>query len=74
MDLSSLRIARRLTLALVGAFLFAPLFHPAMRHVGPIRRELGVGTIMNMYQAVAPRLLATLKVLAMSCWFSVTPA
>src|SRR6266567_3423420 len=28
-----------------------------------------VGTIMNMYQAVAPRLLATLKVLAMSCWF-----
>jgi anthranilate phosphoribosyltransferase len=29
-------------------FLFAPLFHPAMRHVGPIRRELGIGTIMNI--------------------------
>src|SRR5919108_746821 len=28
-----------------------------------------VGTIMNMYQAVAPRLLASLKVLAMSAWF-----
>src|SRR6516164_9875963 len=28
-----------------------------------------VGTIMNMYQAVAPRDFATLKVLAMSCWF-----
>lgn len=30
------------------AFLFAPLYHPAMRHVGPVRRELGVPTIMNL--------------------------
>jgi anthranilate phosphoribosyltransferase len=29
-------------------FLYAPSFHPAMRHVGPIRRELGVPTIMNL--------------------------
>ena len=29
-------------------FLFAPTFHPAMRHVGPVRRELGVPTIMNL--------------------------
>jgi anthranilate phosphoribosyltransferase len=29
-------------------FLFAPGFHPAMRHVGPVRRELGVPTIMNL--------------------------
>jgi anthranilate phosphoribosyltransferase len=29
-------------------FLFAPAFHPAMRHVGPVRRELGVPTIMNL--------------------------
>jgi anthranilate phosphoribosyltransferase len=29
-------------------FLFAPTFHPAMRHVGPTRRELGVATIMNL--------------------------
>jgi anthranilate phosphoribosyltransferase len=34
-------------------FLFAPLFHPAMRHVGPIRRELGVGTIMNILGPLA---------------------
>ena len=34
-------------------FLFAPLFHPAMRHVGPIRRELGVGTVMNMLGPLA---------------------
>jgi anthranilate phosphoribosyltransferase len=30
------------------AFLFAPNFHPAMRHLGPVRRELGVLTIMNL--------------------------
>jgi anthranilate phosphoribosyltransferase len=29
-------------------FMFAPLLHPAMRHVGPIRGELGFGTIMNL--------------------------
>lgn len=29
-------------------FLHAPLFHPAMKHVAPIRRELGVKTFFNM--------------------------
>jgi anthranilate phosphoribosyltransferase len=29
-------------------FMFAPLLHPAMKHVGPIRAELGIGTIMNL--------------------------
>ena len=29
-------------------FMFAPLLHPAMRHVGPVRRELGFPTIMNL--------------------------
>jgi anthranilate phosphoribosyltransferase len=29
-------------------FLHAPLFHPAMQHVGPIRRDLGVKTFFNM--------------------------
>lgn len=29
-------------------FMFAPLLHPAMRHVGPIRKELGITTIMNL--------------------------
>ena len=29
-------------------FMFAPLLHPAMRHVGPIRNELGITTIMNL--------------------------
>lgn len=35
-------------------FLFAPNFHPAMRHVGPVRRELGgVGSVMNMIGPLA---------------------
>ena len=29
-------------------FMFAPLHHPAMRHIGPIRRELGMPTLMNV--------------------------
>jgi anthranilate phosphoribosyltransferase len=34
-------------------FMFAPLMHPAMRHVGPVRRELGVQTVMNMVGPLA---------------------
>jgi len=30
------------------AFLFAQVFHPAMKHAGPARRELGVRTIFNL--------------------------
>jgi anthranilate phosphoribosyltransferase len=30
------------------AFLFAPAFHPAMRHAGPTRREIGVRTAFNL--------------------------
>lgn len=29
-------------------FMFAPLLHPAMRHLASVRRELGVPTIMNL--------------------------
>ena len=35
------------------AFLFAPQFHPAMKHVGPVRRELGVATMMNLLGPLA---------------------
>jgi anthranilate phosphoribosyltransferase len=42
------------TLAAEGlAFLFAPLYHPAMRHVAPIRRDLGVPTVMNLLGPLA---------------------
>lgn len=29
-------------------FMHAPLFHPAMKHVAPVRKELGVKTFFNM--------------------------
>ncbi len=29
-------------------FLFAPNYHPAMKHVAPVRRELGIPTVFNM--------------------------
>jgi anthranilate phosphoribosyltransferase len=29
-------------------FMFAPLMHPAMKHVGPVRSELKVQTVMNI--------------------------
>ncbi len=34
-------------------FMFAPTMHPAMRHVGPVRRELGIESIMNMVGPLA---------------------
>lgn len=34
-------------------FVFAQKFHPAFRHVGPVRRELGVPTIFNLLGPMA---------------------
>jgi anthranilate phosphoribosyltransferase len=34
-------------------FLFAPTYHPAMRHLGAVRKELGVATIMNLLGPLA---------------------
>jgi anthranilate phosphoribosyltransferase len=29
-------------------FMFAPTYHPAMKHVGPTRREIGIRTVFNI--------------------------
>ena len=52
------------TVAKTGfGFVFAPAFHPAFRHVGPIRRELGVPTIFNLLGPMAnPALVAHMLV------------
>jgi anthranilate phosphoribosyltransferase len=51
-DLDPAAAARVLAEARI-TFLFAPTYHPAMRHVAPVRRELGVPTIMNMLGPLA---------------------
>jgi anthranilate phosphoribosyltransferase len=35
------------------AFLFAPLYHPGLRHAGPTRSQLGVPTVFNFLGPVA---------------------
>jgi anthranilate phosphoribosyltransferase len=34
-------------------FMYAPTMHPAMRHVGPVRRELAIPTVMNIVGPLA---------------------
>src|SRR5687767_1837595 len=46
------RVSRALEEAGI-AFMFAPAMHPAMRHVGPVRRELGIPTVMNIVGPLA---------------------
>jgi anthranilate phosphoribosyltransferase len=41
------RVARRCLDEAGMAFCLAPLFHPALRHVGAVRRRLGVRTLFN---------------------------
>ncbi|MGH7546666.1 MAG: anthranilate phosphoribosyltransferase [Gemmatimonadales bacterium] len=50
--LDAAQAARVLSEACV-TFLFAPSFHPAMKHAGPIRRELAVPSIMNLLGPLA---------------------
>lgn len=40
--------ARRALLKPGFAFLFAPAYHPAMKYVAPVRRELGFRTVFNL--------------------------
>jgi anthranilate phosphoribosyltransferase len=46
-DLTPEQVAHCIETAGIG-FMFAQAFHPAMKHVGPARREIGVRTIFNL--------------------------
>ena len=46
LDLDATGVERCLAEAGI-AFIFAPVFHPAMGHAGPVRRELRVPTVFN---------------------------
>ncbi len=50
--------ARELLDACGFVFLFAPSFHPAMAHVAPVRRSLGVRTLFNVLGPLANPALA----------------
>ena len=47
LDLTPEDIGRTIASAGIG-FMFAPSHHPAMRHVGPARSEMGVRTLFNL--------------------------
>ena len=51
-DLPADRVARCVEKTGFG-FVFAPAFHPAFKHVGPVRRELGVPTVFNLLGPMA---------------------
>ena len=47
LELSPADIARSIETIGVG-FMYAPSHHPAMKHAGPVRKDLGVRTIFNI--------------------------
>jgi anthranilate phosphoribosyltransferase len=54
----------RLALETVGiTFLFAPGWHPALKHLAPVRRELGIRTIFNLLGPLVNPLVPTGQVL-----------
>ncbi len=48
------------------AFMFAPRYHPAMKNVAPVRRELGVRTIFNVLGPLTNPAFATHQVVGVA--------
>jgi anthranilate phosphoribosyltransferase len=64
-DLGPVEVAACIEEAGIG-FCFAPRFHPAMRHAGPPRRELGVPTVFNFLGPLANPARVTRQVVGVS--------
>lgn len=64
-DLTVPRMAQVLEEAGI-VFMFAPTMHPAMRHVGPVRREMGIQTVMNLIGPLANPAMAGRQVIGVA--------
>ncbi len=64
-DLGPAGVARCIDEVGLG-FCFAPRFHPAMRHAGPVRRELGIPTVFNFLGPLANPARARYQVIGVS--------
>ncbi len=64
-DLGPSGVARCIDEIGIG-FCFAPRFHPAMRHAGPVRRELGIPTVFNYLGPLANPARARYQVVGVS--------
>jgi len=64
-ELTAPEVAACIERAGIG-FMFAPAFHPAMKHVAPVRRELGVRTAFNLVAPLANPARATRQVVGVA--------
>ena len=64
-DIGPAEVATCIARAGIG-FCFAPMFHPAMRHTGAPRRELGVATVFNFLGPLSNPAGATRQALGVS--------